>query len=301
MKLLYLIKKIYMISCNKIYGINNRNIAFISFGGKSYSDNPRAISEKLHQMNPQLNIIWLFQDPQSKKDRVPSYVTCAKSNTFKSLKIYATSKVWIDNFAKPIYFYKSKKQVYIQTWHGDRGFKKILYDAWLDGNRPSPLIENKICDLVISGSQYGENKLRTAFKYEGNILKQGCPRNDALINIDKDKVAKLKEKFNLANDPYVLLYAPTLRRSAVMAGSLQSVNDIDIKGLLSILEKKTNGKWICFIRAHSSVKGLRGIEIDGIQILDGNSFEDMKDLLLISDVLLQIILQVLAILLKEGW
>src|SRR5690554_3202566 len=94
-------KKTYMIFCNKFYGIDKESIVFISFAGKSYSDNPKAISERLYEKNPHLNIIWLFIQPSFKKDIVPGYVTCLKANSFKALKALATSKVWVDNFNKP--------------------------------------------------------------------------------------------------------------------------------------------------------------------------------------------------------
>ena len=55
---------------------------------------------------------------------------------------------------------------------------------------------------------------------------------------------------------------------------------------MSVLEYKTNKEWICFVRAHSAVKGLCGIEIDGKKVLNGNIFEDMSDLMVISDMLI---------------
>ena len=281
-----LIKKIYMIFCNKVYGVDNKSVVFISFGGKSYSDNPKAISEKLHERNPNFSITWLFIEPDSKITIVPEYITSLKANSFKALKALATSKYWVDNFNKPLFMYKSKEQVYIQTWHGDRGFKKILYDSTFVDIKNYKLFESKSCDLAVAGSDYGVNKFRSAFKYEGDILRKGCPRNDTLINITKQSIEKLKNKYGVEKGINILLYAPTLRRSAAKEGLLQSVNDIDIRKLLFTLEYKTNRKWICFVRAHSAVKGLSGIEVDGKKILNGNLFEDMNDLMVISDMLI---------------
>jgi len=112
-------RKSYMFLVNKIMGVNGNKIVFISFGGKSYSDNPRAISEKLHEMYPEFEIVWLFNNPEEKRKVVPDYVQCVKAGSYRALKELATAKFWVDNFCKPLYTYKSKKQVYIQTWHGD--------------------------------------------------------------------------------------------------------------------------------------------------------------------------------------
>lgn len=281
-----IIKRTYMIFCNKVYGVDNESIVFISFGGKTYSDNPKAISEKLHEKNPNLNIIWLFLEPDSKKGIVPEYITCLKADSFKALKVLATSKFWVDNFNKPLFMYKTKKHVYIQTWHGDRGFKKILYDSTFMNSNNYKLLESKSCNLVVAGSDYGEKKFRSAFKYEGDILKKGCPRNDALININKQTIEMLKRRYGVEEDTNILLYAPTLRRNVAKEGSLQSTNGINIAKLLSTLEYKTNRNWICFVRAHSAVKGLSGIKADGKKILNGNLFEDMNDLMIISDMLI---------------
>lgn len=278
------IKKIYMIICNKIYGINNRSVVFISFGGKSYSDNPKAISEKLHEINPEMKIIWLFNNPRAKKTVVPEYITCYRKNSFKALKALATSKFWVDNFNKPLYVYKSKKQVYIQTWHGDRAFKKILYDAWPNGRRPEPLLESEICDVIVTGSDFGEKMYRSAFRYRGKYLRVGSPRNDSLINTDQVRINRIKSKLALHEDDKIVLYAPTFRKKAAKQKVKQKI-DIDLLGVIHKLNTLTNNKWVCLVRAHSAVSGLEGIP-GGNEIIDVTEYEDMADLLQIADLLI---------------
>jgi CDP-glycerol glycerophosphotransferase len=278
-------KKVYMVFCNKIFGIDNRKALFISFGGKSYSDNPRAISEKLHEMCPDFNIVWLFNNPEEKIRIVPEYVKCVKNNSLDALKELATAKFWIDNFPKPLYVYKGKNQIYIQTWHGDRGFKRILYDAWPEGRRPYPLIERDICNLAVSGSKYGENKFRSAFKYEANILQKGTPRNDILMKNNQIQAKNIKTFLGIGKNIKILLFAPTLRKEAVSEKIEQNVSNIDFEKVINILEEKTSKKWICLSRAHSAVKGLRGIPKTS-KFIDVTDYEEMGDLLLISDVLI---------------
>ena len=61
--------------CRMVFGMKNR-VLFVSFSGKSYSDNPRALSEKLHELAPEIEIAWLFQKPKEKSAVVPNYVKC---------------------------------------------------------------------------------------------------------------------------------------------------------------------------------------------------------------------------------
>lgn len=275
-------KRCYMFAINKMIGINNKKIVFVSFGGKSYSDNPRAISEKMHEMYPEYELVWLFDNPQDKRKIVPRYVRCIKTGSFKALLELATSKIWVDNFTKPLYTYKSDKQLYIQTWHGDRGFKKILYDSTFISDN-TKYIESKICDLFVSGSDYGDSKIKTAFQYYGEILKTGCPRNDMLIECDSNKINMIKNKLNIKENINVLLYAPTLRREAAGERKMQN-NNVDLMAVIRALEETTNKEWICLVRAHSAVKGLKGVPTD-IKILNVTSYEDMSELLLISNLL----------------
>lgn len=281
----YLIGKAYMFVINKTVGVNKKAVVFSSFSGKFYSDNPRAISEKLHETHPEFEVIWLFNDAQLKKRIVPPYVKCIKNSFFKSMYTYATSKFWISNCGISNYRFKSKDQIYIQTWHGDRGFKKILYDYWtmLPSGRykEGKLYETNHCDVMVTGSAFGEKKIRGAFGYEGEILKVGSPRNDALLNYNANQILLIKKSLGIDEHTRVLLYAPTFRNTDKLGDGLHKIN-INLDEAIRVLEKKTNEKWICMIRAHSKNKGFEG-KINHRKIIDASSYDDMKDLLLISD------------------
>lgn len=274
---------VFMWGVNKFWGINSRKIVFISFGGKSYSDNPLAISRKLHEMYPDFKIIWIFNAPRSKMHMVPSYVICVKKHSIRSLFEFATAKFWVDNFTKPNYFFKSSEQVYIQTWHGDKAFKKVLFDSGYR-TKKQVILEQRHCDLMISGSDYGTMQFRSAFRYNGDILQKGMPRNDVLLNKDVDKVRHIRKLIGVDECCNILLFAPTFRDSnqenRIEIG-------IDLLKIIEVLEGKYQKEWVCLIRAHSAVIG--GFITDGLlpnKILDVTRYEDMSDLLLIADMLI---------------
>jgi CDP-glycerol glycerophosphotransferase len=41
---------------------------------------------------------------------------------------YATAKIWTSNGGVPDYFAKRKGQLYVETWHGGLGIKKVRGD-----------------------------------------------------------------------------------------------------------------------------------------------------------------------------
>ena len=51
-----------------------KKVLFQSFAGKQYSDNPRAISEKLHEMFPEYKIIWKLDEKKDKYKVLPNYI-----------------------------------------------------------------------------------------------------------------------------------------------------------------------------------------------------------------------------------
>lgn len=284
----HLIQYIYMYICNKLFPLK-RQVVFTSFNGKTYSDNPKAITEKLHERSPEIPIVWLFKEPMTKKKEVPTYIKAVKSNSLKALFVLATSAVWVDNFEKPNFLYKSKQQRYIQTYHGDRAFKKILYDVRTlmpNGHyKEGDLFEETHLDLALSGSDYGDRHYRSAFNYKGEILKKGCPRNDRLINRNTQKEEEIKKNLLLNEEVNIILYAPTLRKQAVNSKAAQKLTEIDLEQVLDTLENTSGKKWVGLIRAHAAVKNLEGIP-QSDQFMDVSQYEDMNDLLLISDVLI---------------
>ena len=67
-----------------LFKIENKAV-FCSFNGKSYSCNPRAISEELHKQSPDTKIVWAFLDVRKKRNVVPDYVRCVKHGSIREL------------------------------------------------------------------------------------------------------------------------------------------------------------------------------------------------------------------------
>lgn len=264
-------------------GIDQNKVVFCAFDGRSYNDNPRYVSEELHRQRPETQIIWLFKNVEKARRQfdIPDYVTCCNAISREGVSHMATARVNVDNFNKRAYIrMKYPDQVYINTWHGDRAFKKIGYDN--PGKNKYPNEEN--CSLFLTGSDYGDMQCRSAFHYKGEILKKGYPRNDILLRNDPDEAAAIRAKLGISEDTGVLMYAPTFREADQMADRKQVVG-LDMSRVLDALEEASGKDWVCLVRCHYMSHGI-DLSTDAKRFIDANQYPEMAELLKISDALI---------------
>ncbi len=277
------VRQSYMYLCYITRPRNEKSVYFASFRGQ-YSDNPRAISEMLHQIAPDVKIVWMVK-PQFKQ-YVPDYVTTVPPTPRMALKAQARASVWVLNYTyrKQLGVYKGQGNYYIQTWHGDRGLKTIGYLTDHSKEKDYNGYDMSDCDLFVAASDYGVRKARKGLLYEGEVIVEGMPRNDKLVNMNnyQDEAAEVRKCLGIGDNVKILLYAPTFRdeqRSQQCA--------INIAASIEHLEAKGE-KWICLVRSHSLSKGIltSNSQLSPLFFQDVTSYPDMADLLLIADLLI---------------
>lgn len=247
-------------------GADRNKAVFSSFKGAAFSDSPAAIACALHELRPDTDIVFQLKSGAN----APDWVRRAVPGSLSWLREMATARVMVDNFNRPFYQLKFSDQKYVQTWHGDRGFKRVMYDMDANGGFP----DYKYMDLAVAGSDFCESMYRTAFRYDGEVLKTGLPRNDCLTQPMPAEDAR--EKCGLEKDVRVLLYAPTFRDSA-KGGEFRP--DIDLRGAVRVLEEITGDSWQCVTRAHEQNTAVSG------SVKDMTDFPDMALLMQASDIL----------------
>ena len=268
--------------------IQNKKIFFSSFGGRNYSGNPRRISEELYKLNPKLKYIWCINKDVSVKN-LPPYIKRVDNNSLLATFHLYTSKVWIDDSRKTIFFKKRKNQIYFQTWHGTP-LKKIEFDA-VDKLPNSylnyALKDSESLDYLLSGNKYSSDIYASAFRIDENkIANVGTPRNDQLcLKIDKEVSLFEKETFKL-------LFAPTFRNNKADNGQKQ----LDILGIPYLVKyfESLNKKVEIYLKFHPNVNKslIKQVEIRdlikkySVHLIDNNvssedTFLDMD--LLITD------------------
>lgn len=279
------IRYIFMFFFYHIRNRKKKRVFFISFSGKQYSDSPKVISEKLHEIAPDVEIIWLGNEKV--KHVVPSYVKCVSVSSLKSIKYMAQANVWVANSLLSNGMYKGRKTLYIQTFHGDRGFKKCGYDATFDMGEiyqkyNRRYFEEKKCDYYLTGSIFAEHFAKVAYGINCPFLKHGIPRNDILVNFSQllPQIRSIKVNLKIEPEKKILLYAPTFRD---YSRDVQNVS-VDLTECLDVLCQ--NGEdWICLMRAHSATSNLLLQRKDN-RVKNVSDYMDMADLLLIADCLI---------------
>ncbi|MBE7079452.1 MAG: hypothetical protein E7380_06320 [Clostridiales bacterium] len=281
---------------------------FTSFRGH-YSDNPKAISEKLHDLAPEIEIVWLVEERFL--SLLPSYVTGVEIHTKAAEKYRASAQVLVDNvyaeracplqgkgFATRLkagllsFFYKtkSKKQKVFTTWHGTP-LKRMGKDqigstaSGFVGQKTVGLMGNRFTAEIIEGITYG--KIKTVLT--------GSPRNDCLL-VDEDK-AKIKKNLGLPTDKKLVLFAPTFRNDGkdlheqnIERSGLGQLQAIDFERLFATLKEKFGGEFALVCRFHYHVENAvdwAALEkLSGGRIFNGNLHDDMAAYLACADVLI---------------
>lgn len=268
-----------------------KKIAYFSSFFGQYNDNPKYISEKLHEINPDIPIYWAKSSRN--RETFPTYVKTVDINSFKHYLLMFTAKVTVDNqlgmrsfpvkgllkqkLAKLIS--NSSHQLNIGTWHGTP-LKKIGADS-LDYVLNERVI--KSIKYTLSGCHHTESCLKSAFQFESDEIKQyGTPRND--IFFKKQNRIEICNKLNLPSDKKILLYAPTFRGDLNLSG-LQQIQEINWIKVGDILKEKFGGEWCSVVRVHPHVQN--DVRFDSNEgFINGNIGDDMAEYLSIADILI---------------
>ena len=259
--------------CHALFGVKGNRVFFSSFKGRGYTDSPARVCEALHALRPDAELVWQLKNP----GEAPDYVRVVRPRSLSALRAISTSRCLVDNFNRQHYMLKFPDQKYVQTWHGDRGFKKMLFD--MEDGQHFP--DGEQMDLAVSGSDFGTKNYRSAFRYKGPVLQTGIPRNDALLRPDPAAIADIRRRLGLGAGERVLLYAPTFRDER--AGGNQPAG-FDLSGALDKLEASTGAPWRCLTRAHSQNLRVEGAKEPRIR--DVTDWPETAELLLCADMLI---------------
>ena len=269
-----------MIKLFYLFPINRRKVFFSSFEGKSMACNPKYIYNRLiKQHGDRLIYIWEFNGSQ------PKEVKTVRHNSLGYIYHIMTAKAIITNTGISAVFPLRNKQVCINTWHGSGAYKKVGrdIDAKINGTSDYMMkLSNKSTDYFISGCQKFTEVMSNAIMLEKEkFLPIGMPRNDFLVAGDGYDIEEIKRKANIPNGKKIVLYAPTFRGTTG-----QAVNEalkMDVQRVLSALSSRFGGEWIFAYRCHYHVKSAFANEPNNIDL---SQFEDMQELLAVSDVLI---------------
>ena len=259
-----------------------------AYQGRKYGDNLQYIIEELHEMNPDVEIVWLVNG-QFHYD-LPPYVRGASfDRRLRRAYEFATAKVWISTHRMDLAARKTRQQLFIETWHGGLGLKRVANDVEKShGDRAGEAeIKNtsQLADIFVSNSDHLTAIYRGGFGYKGKIWKCGYPKNDLLVNGKPGCKEKVCAEYGIDPDSKLLVYAPTFRDSFYQKGFVRETYDIDFDELQKTMEASWGGKWVILLRWHPvMINEMKKYgHYYGNKVVDATEYPDMQELILAAD------------------
>lgn len=263
-------------------------VLYNNFGGRQYSDSPRAVHEELARRGTDLEHLWTVNDQQVE---VPPGVRAVEWKSPEWYEALARCRYIVTNtnggFGE--WFGKRDGQVVVQTWHGTP-LKRIGADL-LGTPKANPTYiaslphQSAQWDVFVSPNTFATPVLKNAFAYEGAMLESGYPRNDIFYAPEEERRKRAEATRALLGLPEgkrVVLYAPTLRDDQRHGGKRFK---LDLRIDLEAAERALGEDHVFLVRKHGRV--VDAVPGDGGGFVhDVSAYPDIADLFLVSDVLI---------------
>jgi CDP-glycerol glycerophosphotransferase len=251
-------------------------VVFASWSSR-YSDNPRAISEELARRGAPIEHAFLLADDAGP---VPDHVRRIRPGGPEALEALSSAPYLVSNDVLSDDFTKAPGARYLQTWHGTP-LKRIAHDVesrtFFKAEEYATWLPRDVArwDVLLSPNRYSTEVMRRAFRYEGEVLETGYPRNDVLSAPDRDAVrARVREHLELEDGQTAVLYAPTWR------DSLDFTFELD----LDALTRGLGDDVVVLVRAHWLVSATAQVAATpGTRLV--SDYQDIRDLYLAADAL----------------
>ena len=218
--------------------IIKRNPEYVAFGswcGEIYSDNPKYLADYMEKHYPNLKIIWVGK--KEIKDQIPQSYVFEELDSFRSIFTLLQCKYFVcmQNARPDICSYNVFRRASIVFLDHGIPVKKwamsaVDYKGQLEYKNFSLFKkfytnvegENNTFDYITISSDKAEDIYRESLAYrigkETKIIKTGTPRNDYLINCsaeERDRIKrKIAERFGFDSNKTIIGYYPTYRRKS---------------------------------------------------------------------------------------
>ena len=265
--------------------LDGDKVVFAAFSG-AVGCNPKYIARALARKCPNADIVWLLGTAEYR--RCGGKVETGRAVCMWTLRAYrevATARAWIDNaqtFLLDGMPRKREGQLYLNTWHGSLGIKRL--DTASDEVR-ARYRKMQAVDVVLTNSDFEEGVFRESCFPANKFLRFGHPRNDVFFLPSCERAAiraGVKRTLGVEEGVHLALYAPTFREDAFAT----SVGQLDFGRWANVLGARFGGEWKVAVRLHPhDAKAVA----DGLfslpkGLLDVSGYGDMQELLVASDV-----------------
>jgi CDP-glycerol glycerophosphotransferase len=273
-------------TAGQAYGLPVRRVStpvrfvYNSYEGR-YSDNPRAIHEALRARGGPHTHLWLA-DP-AHADGFPDGVETVTYGSPQCVEALESADVVVANTHTDLVWSKRPETLYLQTWHGTP-LKRIHWDVlWAPPGRLERLQRDvDQWDCLISPNAASTPLLRRAFRYEGEVLECGYPRNDVLRSERAAEVrARVRARLGIEDSRTAVLYTPTWRDDVVFEeGGKEFALGLDVDAFTAAL----GDDHVLLLRLHYMLTG-RLAAVDHPSVRDVSFHPDVAELYLAADAM----------------
>ena len=270
-------QKVVALARQRLSRLSDDLVLYNSFNGR-FTDNPRAVYEVLARRRPELQHVWLGEGAGPGGTRT---VAPGSADYFRTA---GRARRVVANFMMPAYAPR-RGVTYVQTWHGTP-LKRIGYDnpryTRDDRGLRRAARDYTRWDYLVSQNRFSTEIFRRAFRFEGEVLEVGYPRNDVLSSPGRDDIRRrVRAELGVPDDVQVVLYAPTFRdEQKDAAGRLQFPLVLDLQRMQEALQ----GRSVLLLRLHHWVSAGLGPLPPGFAH-DVSDRRDINELYLAADVL----------------
>mgnify|MGYP001490772210 CR=1 FL=1 len=259
-------------------------VFYNSFGGKQFSDSPRAIYEEFVRRGIEVEHLWSVADAQVD---LPPGVKPVEFHSREWYEALARSRYVVTNVGLGDWFERREGQVAVQTWHGTP-LKKIGADLLGTPRANLQYIASlphrfRQFDFVVSPNAFTTPIMRNAFRCEGEILESGYPRNDIFHREDRDKIVhRVRTTLGIPEGRKVVLYAPTWRDDQRHSATKFK---LDLQVDLTAAREALSEDHVFLFRKHPKILDAIPGAGQGF-VWDVSAYPDIAELYLITDVLI---------------
>ncbi|HWM73013.1 MAG TPA: CDP-glycerol glycerophosphotransferase family protein [Nocardioides sp.] len=263
--------------------VDEHAIYLQSYRGATATDSQLALHEELRRRRPDLKLYWGIADYSS---RVPEGGIPVLMRSREWYRVMSTSKYVVNNTDLDRWFTKRRGQVVVQTFHGYPA-KSMGLRMWEAKKFTPRRIEVELgrtsrdWDLITTPAPEMDVYYRREFRYDGPILNQGYPRDDALVSPSAEGTRlATRKRLGIVDGQVAVLYAPTWRDD--MATNFQSAKLIQHLDLESATER-LGPNYVFLMRGHRFHAKGSDRQPGSAGLIDVTDYPEINDLILAAD------------------
>ena len=257
-------------------------VLFVSYGGQKYDDSPRVIYEYLlqHPVSPVHKYVWAFIDP----NQFPQVPNKVRIDTPAYYLTAMRAGIWITNSSASRGLRLQKKETRNFLFqHGMAGIKKLGRDIQQEKGTFHPRSTETFNAIFIEGKKEIPLLEEAWGKPASVFYTTGLPRNDDLVQVTGEEIARIKAHLGIAQEKKVILYAPTFRETSRDASGR---NALGIPFDFAKWKETLGERYVLLVTAHYEVAKLMDKLPDDGFVYNAFKYPELNDLLKVADILI---------------